>query len=270
MKKILFTDLDGTLLNRDSVVTGRMKTALDDFCAAGNILVLSSGRPLKSIEQVKKTAGIDDLGRYIIANNGSLIYDCEKDREICRKGISVETVREVWDLCYGEGIHVQTYLKDAIVAKEPNRELEVYTSKIHLDILYCSEPDEVLTEPPCKMLAVQLTDHERLAALQRKIQDRMGDRLQTVFSNPEYLEIFNKDAGKGNALRWFCSYLNIPVENSYAAGDAENDISMIQAAGTSIAMKNGDEKLKQVADIVTEKTNHECGLADVIYNEILK
>lgn len=97
----------------------------------------------------------------------------------------------------------------------------------------------------------------------------MGDMLQTVFSNVQYLEVFHKDAGKGNALKWMCNYLHIPVENSFSAGDAENDMTMIQAAGTGIAMKNGDSRLKAVADVVTENSNHKYGLADVIYERII-
>lgn len=270
MKKILFTDLDGTLLNRDSVVTGKMKTALDDFCAAGNTLVLTSGRPLNSILQVKKSAGISYKGMYIIANNGSLFYDCDKESVIRRITISLQDVQKVWEICDEMGIHVQSYDHERIVGREWNRELQVYTAKIHLDIMYGEKPWEVMTEEPCKMLAVDLDSHEHLAELQERIRKEMGNRLQTVFSNPEYLEVFNKDAGKGKGLEWLCQYLQFPVENSFAAGDAENDISMLEAAGTSIAMKNGDEKLKSIADIVTEKSNHEYGLADVIYGRILK
>ena len=58
--------------------------------------------------------------------------------------------------------------------------------------------------------------------------------------------------------------LSIPVANSYAAGDALNDLSMLKAAGHSIAMKNGDSTLLQYADIITPHTNDEDGLAEVI------
>ena len=57
--KILFTDLDGTLLNNESKVSTKTKIFLDKFNSAGNKLVLSSGRPLDSILEVKETAGLD-------------------------------------------------------------------------------------------------------------------------------------------------------------------------------------------------------------------
>ena len=68
-----------------------------------------------------------------------------------------------------------------------------------------------------------------------------------------------KEAGKGSGLKFVCNYLNVPVENSIAAGDAQNDISMLEAAGLSVAMCNGDEDIKAMADIVTKRDNHECG-----------
>ena len=86
---------------------------------------------------------------------------------------------------------------------------------------------------------------------------------------PLDLEIFAKEAGKGNGLRFLCDYLNVPVVNSIAAGDAQNDISMLEAAGLSVAMCNGDEDIKAMADVVTKRDNHECGLADVVYEFIL-
>lgn len=268
MKKILFTDMDGTLLNDDSLVSGRMKEALDDMCAAGHTLVLSSGRPLTSILQVKEHAGIDYPNTYVIANNGSLIYDCDKKEIIHATTLPLEIVYRAWDIAQEMNVHIQTYQNERLIAKEMNEELKVYTSKVHFEIDLCNHPRDIMTEPPCKLLAIDLVDHNHLVAYQQRLQETF-DELQTVFSNPYYLEIFHKKAGKGNGLKWLCDYLNIPVSQSYASGDAENDCSMLEAAGFAIAMKNGDQMLMELADVVTEKTNDECGLADVIYQYML-
>ena len=81
-----------------------------------------------------------------------------------------------------------------------------------------------------------------------------------MYSNANYLELFSKEAGKGAALLRLCEHLNIPRENSMAAGDAENDISMIEAAGLGIAMLNADEEVKKAADVVTGADNNHDGL----------
>ena len=85
-----------------------------------------------------------------------------------------------------------------------------------------------------------------------------------MYSNRFYLEIFPAVSGKGAAVKTLCELLNINPALSVAAGDAENDISMIEAAGTGIAMKNATPLLKEMADIVTDEDNEHDGLVSVL------
>jgi len=269
MKKILFTDLDGTLLNNESRVVGEMRQALIDMCKAGHVLVLSSGRPLDSILEVMQEVGLDFPGTYIIANNGTLIYDCDNKKPLKELRVDYEDVSAIWNLAKECGIHVQTYTDTHIVSAQEDKEVQYYRRRIHLPLLLAEEPLSVLRKEPYKVLCIDLEDHDRIAAFQSKLHEQFGERLQTVFSNPNYLEIFAREAGKGNGLKFVCDYLNVPIEYSIAAGDAQNDISMLEVAGLSVAMCNGDEDIKAMADIVTKRSNHECGLADVVYEYIL-
>ena len=90
--KILFTDLDGTLLNNQSMVSRNTKAFLDDFIHAGNKLVLTSGRPLPSILEVKEQAGLNYPGVLISASNGTLVYDCDSKTPIQEKRLSLAQV----------------------------------------------------------------------------------------------------------------------------------------------------------------------------------
>ncbi len=269
MKKILFTDLDGTLLNNESQVVGEMRQALVDMCKAGHVLVLSSGRPLDSILEVMEDAELDFPGMYVIANNGTLIYDCDHKKTLLELRVSYEDVTAIWNLAKEHGIHVQTYTDTHIISETEDKEVQFYRRRIHLPLALADNPLDILDKEPYKVLCIDLEDHERIVVFRDKLHKQFSNRLQTVFSNPMYLEIFAKEAGKGNGLRFLCNYLNVPVENSIAAGDAQNDISMLEAAGLSVAMCNGDEDIKAMADIVTKRGNHECGLADVVYEFIL-
>lgn len=269
MKKILFTDLDGTLLNNSSQIDEEMKKALKDMTEAGHYLVLSSGRPLDSILEVKDLAGIEDHNVFIIASNGSLLYNCEAGEIIHELRVSYKDVADVWNLATEHGIHVQTYTENEIISAKEDDEVTYYRRRIHLPLILSDNPLNVLQVPPHKLLIIHLEDHERLVEMQSIIQQKYSDRLQTVFSNPFYLEVFSKDSGKGNGLRTLCGHLNIPIENSFAAGDAQNDLSMLKTAGKSIVMCNADDSMKQDADIITRRSNNECGLADIIYEYIL-
>lgn len=270
MRKILFTDLDGTLLNNESRIAEEMRKALGDMCKAGHVLVFASGRPLDSVLEVKRDAGIDFPGMYIIANNGTLIYDCDYKSPLYEFRVNYRDVTAIWNLATENKIHVQTYTDTHIISAKEDEEVQYYRSRIHLPLILSENPLDVLDKEPLKLLCIDMHDHDRIAAFQAKLHEQFGDRLQTVFSNPNYLEIFAKEAGKGNALRYLCEYLDIPVEDSIAAGDAQNDLTMLEAAGLSVVMCNGDEEVKRLADVVTKRTNDECGLADVIYEYIMR
>ena len=87
------------------------------------------------------------------------------------------------------------------------------------------------------------------------------EQITMVFSNNNYLEIFPSASGKGAAVRKLCELLNISPLLSIAAGDAENDISMIEAAGIGIAMYNASDDVKAAATMVTALDNNHDGLA---------
>ena len=270
MKKILFTDLDGTLLNNRSQIDEEMKKALTDMTNEGHFLVLSSGRPLDSILEVKYLAGIDDHNVYIIANNGSILYNCTTKEIIHEFRVTFDDVNDVWSLAAKYNVHIHTYTENEIVSTTEDDEVIYYRKRIHLPLILTNNPLDVLPLPPHKMLFIHLSDHEQLVNIQNILKTQFSDRLQTVFSNPFYLEVFSKKAGKGNALKLLCEHLQISIENSFAAGDAQNDLSMLKAAGKAIVMCNADDELKKKADIITKRSNNECGLADVIYEYILK
>ena len=80
--KLLFTDLDGTLLNNNSLVSPGTRAFLDEFLAAGNRLILSSGRPTDSVLEVKDNAGLTQPGILLSCYNGAQVYDCDSRRAI--------------------------------------------------------------------------------------------------------------------------------------------------------------------------------------------
>ena len=89
------------------------------------------------------------------------------------------------------------------------------------------------------------------------------------FSSPEYLEFMPSGINKGNAIRWMCEYMNIPLEHTIAVGDAENDIAMLETAGIGAVMKNAENDMKNYGNYITEHDNNDGGVAEVIYKFML-
>ena len=268
MKKLLFSDIDGTLIKNDGTIDDILATKLRQLSENGHGLILTSGRPLDGIlpvlaylTEVTKTTFAD---AYIISNNGALIYDCNKKQAVLEKCISLDMVDRLQQVAEDYHIHIQTYTSDAIVCKTEDAELAHYRSRIKLPVILTAHYTDVLTKPPYKMLSIGLDGMSQQMPFKNYIDNHFSDEVTTLFSRNEYMEIIHKDAGKGNALRFLCNHLHVPVENSFAAGDLENDISMIEAAGVGFAMANGDDKVKSSADFITKDDCEHAGLIEVI------
>lgn len=259
--KLLFTDLDDTLLNNQSQVSPETKAFLDEFLADGNRLVLASGRPLMSVLEVKEAAGLHQPGIFLSCSNGSRVYDCDTRRTVMKATLPLSYVSYLQEQADRFHVHIQTYRDDAVVSPADDEEIRFYRIRIHLPLIVSPVLADALAEGPYKMLAADLHDHEKLEAFRSAISGWAEGKIQTIYSNPMYLELFRHDAGKGNALRFVCDYFGVPLSDTYAAGDAENDISMLKAAGTGIAMSNAADIVKQAADVVTELDNDKDGLA---------
>lgn len=260
--KLLFTDLDGTLLNNASQVAPDTKAFLDEFLDAGNKLILSSGRPMYSVLEVKENAGLTQSGIFLICNNGTLVYDCDKNCNIMEKRLPMPYISYLQQQASHYGVHIQTYTEDAIVSPADDEEITYYRRKIHLPLIISPNLSDALTVDPYKMLAISLHDPQKLEAFRQGISEWAKGRIQTIYSSNVYLELIVHTAGKGNAVRFLCDHLQVPLSDAYAAGDADNDISMLEAAGTGIAMANAADNVKQVANVITDLDNDRDGLAD--------
>ena len=262
--KLLFMDLDGTLLNNNSLVSPGTRAFLDEFLAAGNRLILSSGRPTDSVLEVKDNAGLTWPGILLSCYNGAQVYDCDSRRAIMEKRMPLSYVSCLQERAARHHLHIQTYQEHAVVSPADDEEIRFYRTRIHVPLVVSPVLTDVLTDGPYKMLAAALHDHNKLEAFRLAVSDWAEGRIQTIYSNDKYLELFRLDAGKGNALRFVCEYLGVPLSDAYAAGDAENDISMLQAAGCGIAMRNAPDPVKEAADVVTRSDNDQDGLAETM------
>lgn len=263
-KNLLFTDMDGTLLRNDCTISPAMRAALDKMTAAGHHLILSSGRPLPSILEVRDKEQINYPNMLILSNNGALVYDCDRDCNLLECRICQEDIAYIVAKAEERGLHIHGYTAREIVCHGMNAELEFYTSRIHLPLICVDDIADFLPDGCFKLQSIHLTDRSVLEDFRESLLDYCGDRIQMIFSNDQYLEILPAQAGKGNALRFIADHLHAPLSHTFASGDAENDLSMLEAAGTGIAMANASDAVKEAAQIITEKTNHEDGLIEII------
>lgn len=272
MKKILFTDLDGTLLNNEKLVSEGNRAAIERLLQAGHYLVVATGRPTKSAFKVAQKLGLTMPGCYMIAYNGCVIFDCSKEEIWMEKTLPMEHARYLFEEAEKYGLYVQTYGKDdKILTSSDGPEVQFYAKGNRNALQYeiCEDVCDSLGKEPNKVLFIDLNE-EGILKFWEEHQEWEQGKCESTFSCREFLEYLPLGASKGSAVRTLCEMLGVDIKNAYAAGDERNDISMIEAAGVGIAMKNAVNEAKAVADYITENDNDHDGIAEIIDRLILK
>lgn len=265
---LVAVDMDGTLLHNDKSISDYTINVLRKIVEKGILLVPASGRPLNGMKAavLNNVKGI----KYAICSNGAMLMDVQKEKSISETGIPIEKALEA--LTYLEQFPVAVYVhtdrgtfraegweKTGLSEKYPYIRFSEGTVKNLGEFLRTSGVNVM------KMGAYILTDE-----LAQKLLEKGSPIPGIAFlrSGDGIIELNSTNASKGNALCILCEKLGIQLENVLAIGDNENDISMLQAAGISAAMRNAEDDVKQAAKFVAGN-NEEDGAAHFLEEWVL-
>lgn len=271
--KMIFLDLDGTLLNDQKQIPQENRDAINDALKAGHKVLVCTGRALSSAIRQIPLLGLDAPGCYAITYNGGLIYDIGEKKTIYQKTLPFDQVRYVFDQAKQFGkIHIQTYTETLVISEEDTQEGRNYAEATRSEAGVVDDVIEALDgKEPCKVLAIAHGyDRKHLEAFRDSLLEWAEGKMEICFSCYEYLEFIPKGISKGNAIRFMSEYLGIPMKNTIAVGDAENDITMIRTAAIGAVMQNAGENIKKYGNYITEKNNNEGGVAEVIRKFMLE
>lgn len=265
MVRLIAADLDGTLLTTDKRLTERTERALRTAAEQGILIVPATGRILAGMpEEILRLPWI----RYMILANGAMVWDREAETCLYRAEMSVETglgvmawlegYPVIYD-CYQDGQGWMTasmwekaeayapspfYLNHIRTLRKPVPELKAFLRGRGI--------------PLQKIQAFCRTEETQQEILEKAAERFPG--LAVSSSVTRNVEINDGKANKGAALLTLAEKLGIAPEETAAFGDGSNDLSMIRAAGTGIAMGNAVPPVKAAADRVTAG-NDEDGVA---------
>lgn len=287
--KILFSDLDGTLLTDDKQILDKDMAAIERMLAAGHKFLITTGRPLYSAKQLAQKYGFFKPGFFLVSFNGGLIYDCGTGEAILTRNISVDEAKFIMDEAHRNGFHAHTYAGDLVISEYETEQLKNYCSIMGMDFLIVNDireyfgqsnvqaavpnaPINVVVRPndegsansPIKVNVITPLDHSSLLDFRAEMRKTTEGKLFDVFSKPEMLEFSDLKTNKGDAVRFMADFYNVPLSETIACGDEENDCPMIQAAGVGVAMANASETAKSCADYITKCDNNHGGIAEII------
>ncbi|MDR0520204.1 MAG: HAD family hydrolase [Clostridiales Family XIII bacterium] len=267
--RLVATDLDATLLNREHMMPHENKAALERCIAAGVEVVVATGRAISTVpREVRDVEGI----RYLICANGANIYDNATDERLYAKFLSREAIESVWDL-----------MENAAIMKELFWNGDPYTSRDALDNLArFGVPDwfsEYVLSTRLPVDDLEKFAREHIDEIENvnfnyanyNIRDFLVERLKRddgrlytlTASLPFNIEIGGMGVDKAGAVAQVAEWLGIAREECMCFGDNSNDVSMIKWAGIGVAVASGVPEAVEAADYVTAAAQ-ECGVAKAI------
>lgn len=255
--KALAIDLDGTLLIGEDLPPAHKK-AVADANRAGFEIIIATARWRQMAERIAAEIGIT---APVIACSGAQVYIPAEQRDIFDHRLPTDFVRELYALC------------------DSQRCIVTVTTDVDTFLKLDGEPDPSQMPEEMKWIP-RLSGTEnslpRIATIQgsavigiikSEFKDRYADSVNIYDSvgptGKLILTMTAKAANKGQALLAACKHTGIDPAEVIAFGDAENDISMFEVAGASVAMGQADERIKSAATRVTT-ANTEDGVARVI------
>ena len=260
--RILALDLDDTLLRSDLSISNRTRNAIKRTEQMGVIVVLASGRVPEAMEHASRLLGLNKRPGYLVSNNGALIQESHTGNIVHEAKLDKETVLAVCDLADAEGFSVQMYYDEIMYVSRPNEYSNLDQRLTGLRQVVVENFRDMVGETCYKLIIPG--DPMLLSHVGDLINAYMGDKMTMCSSQPYFLELMPRETNKGIALAKIAEIAKVDLDQTMAIGDSMNDEAMIRWAGVGVAMANGNELVKSIADLVTDHTNDEDGVAEVI------
>lgn len=267
--RLVAIDMDGTLLNPAHQLTPRVKQAIAAARAQGVRIVLASGRPVSGLAPFLAELGLEGEQDYCIACNGALVQNIGTGQRVVEFPLSFDDFLFCERVARELGIHFQAL--DGRRMYTPNQDISIYTvADSHLSQVPLSYRQVEDMDPAMQFIKLMMVDApEVLDAAIACLPAALTDRFAVLKSAPFFLEVFDHRAGKGPGLQRLAEHLGVDRAEVMALGDQENDLTMLQFAGTSVAMGNAIAAVKQAARFETA-SNAEDGVALAIERFVLQ
>lgn len=254
MLKLIFSDMDGTLLDENDKLPAEFDDVMAQLKEHNVTFVPSSGRQVYSL--------MDSFPKYqdqfiFLGDNGTLVR--QHGKELFANTVDkAKSVQLMESMSHVEGIAC-VYCGKKSVYLLKNSGAEKYMDEIHKYFSRIAFVDSfaAVDDDPIKM-SFYTPDADADTRIYPLVQ-KYGDEYQLALASAYWVDITNKGANKGSAVRELQKIFNVKPEECAAFGDYMNDKEMLQSVYYSYAMANAYPAIKEVARFET-KSNAEHGV----------
>lgn len=261
--KLLVLDIDGTVTNSEKKLLDKTRKTIIELQERGIHVVLASGRPPQGVIPIARELEFNRFHSYILSHNGAKIIDFKTKDCIYEKHLPLHIPGRLWQDALTYGIGICTYQNNKLVAgTQPDSYMELEARITELPVQYRKDFGTYVNFPVNGCLLTG-NPHD-MEAIEPVLRKKYFHETEIFYSEPYFLEVIPKNVDKAYGLKHLLKILEIENNEMVCCGDSFNDIRMIQYAGAGVAMKNGQEKLKAVANYVTKNDNNHDGIVEVI------
>lgn len=250
MIKLVATDIDGTLLQKDYTCPTGLMDFLRNLEEQGVKVVPVTGRMHRAAIKIYnllqlKNPLVSYQGGQINSPDGKILYQKTLDKDCVQKAI--KWARE-------NKIHLQVYYNDTLYAEQDNAFIQRYSREQNVPYEIVNF-DDLNPEYASKMLAIDFNNPETVTGWVDELKEKFPQCF-IVKSTPYFCEISHRQANKCDAVKFLQNYYNLKDEEVLTIGDQNNDISLLQAGGVRVAMGNATPELKEVATYITDNVEN--------------
>ncbi|NLK75125.1 MAG: Cof-type HAD-IIB family hydrolase [Clostridiales bacterium] len=262
---LLFLDIDGTLKQEPHGISDINKEAILKACRIGKKITIASGRSKDMLIPTIKELKLDEFTEaYTIALNGAHIIENHSGQTLHTVPLPMDLTTLLFEKAFELKISCHIYTENFAYFNYEDAQFKWYQDRgCRCDLVDMNRSDLGFEELALKFFAFSL-EADKLMVFKEEMADITSGILSAEFSSKYSLEYTSVKASKGIGMEYICNKLGVPMSETIAAGDGENDISMIKKAGLGVAMKNALDSVKSIADIITKKTCLENGVTEII------
>lgn len=263
---LIVLDLDGTLLTDKKVISPKTMETLRIAASQGHHVMIATGRPYRASEIYYKQL---QLTTPIVNFNGAFVHHpTDSSWQTMHDPIALPIVNEVVEA-------MQSFSVENIVAEVMDDVYAQYHDERFLDILNFGNPlitagdlrTSLKTDPTSLLIQA---DHLAIDPIRQHLEDLHAEVIDhRRWGAPFHIvEIVRHGLNKAVGIHAVSNWMNIPKERIIAFGDEDNDLEMIDYAGTGVAMGNAIDRLKSIADEITD-SNNDDGISRILEERLL-
>ncbi|MFC6464163.1 Cof-type HAD-IIB family hydrolase [Marinilactibacillus sp. GCM10026970] len=262
MKKVVFFDIDGTLVSSQNHIPESTKRAIKALKQQGILPVIATGRATVLLEEVRKELEIDSyiaMNGQLVVLEGVPIFTNPLPKDVLNRLMEKAAQdRKGIVLCGTEDIYSNSFV--SLVKRSSVLSVLKHIGKLIPNRIQMSLFSRLIRKPP-KPEAFEGKDIcQVLLELDKKEETTYKNQFQELHftrSNDYTADVISANISKATGIDQVIQQLGIDIQDTYAFGDSLNDLEMIQHVGTGISMGNGWKELKEVADIITEDVSED-------------